>query len=85
LWRLRARKQFGKIIVDALHAEVRLAVEGRPDIMDAMRVSVEKPDDGEDEIYTSDGDMSNLDFVRQYDRITLTVRNDGQGPTGHRE
>jgi hypothetical protein len=48
LWRLRPRKQFGKIIVDVLHTEDRLALERRPDIIDAMRVSGDKIDDVED-------------------------------------
>jgi hypothetical protein len=38
--RLRSRKQFGEIIVDARHAEVRLALEGLSDVLDRLINSV---------------------------------------------
>ena len=47
--------------------------------MDAVRVPVNKIDDDEHAIYTDAGDMSNLDFIRRYDRIILIVRNNEQG------
>ena len=48
--RLRPQKQFGKIVVDACHAEVRFALEGLPDIVDAVCVALEEFHYGKNEI-----------------------------------
>ena len=47
--------------------------------MDAVRVPVNKIEDDEHAIYTDAGDMSNLEFIRRYDRIILIVRKNEQG------
>ena len=49
--RLAPRQQFGEVVVDAGHTEIRLAHEGLAQVVRPMRVSRLELDDGEDEVF----------------------------------
>src|SRR5208282_4255954 len=48
-WHLCTRDQVGQVIVHARYREVRLALEGLADVVDAMRVAVEELHNGKNE------------------------------------